>query len=141
MGRNFVSSRPPVAFKLAACALSFAAAFLLWSPTASADVKLGVELRGEFMRRFNVKPYGGPGLAVDLGFSFDTYPILVIPEICVEGAFYAPEIYTGSSRAVGGMRVGAALEVEPTVDSAYGTPTCSATRATAASPWWCIIRV
>ena len=33
------------------------------------------------------------------------------------------------------------IEVEPTVDSAYGTPTCWATAATAASPWWCIIRV
>ncbi|NUP13689.1 MAG: hypothetical protein HOW73_47240 [Polyangiaceae bacterium] len=101
--------------RLVVSALAFAAAWIALEGTAHAEVKLGVELRGEYMRRFNKISYGGPGLAVDFGYSFDTYPIIIIPEIAVEGAFYAPQTYSGSFRALGGIRVGAALEVEPTL--------------------------
>lgn len=110
-----IPSRPVSWLRVAAIGLASSVASLGWLDDAHAEVKVGVEVRGELMRRFNVQPYGGPGLALDVGYSFETYPIMVIPELVLEGAFYAPEIYTGSFRALGGLRVGAALEVEPTI--------------------------
>ncbi|MBK8938141.1 MAG: hypothetical protein IPM79_10965 [Polyangiaceae bacterium] len=107
--------RPPRLRRAAAAGVAAAVALIGLPQEAQAEVKVGVEVRGELMRRFNVQPYGGPSVAVDLGYSFDTYPIMVIPELTLVGAFYAPEIYTGSFRALGGLRVGAALEVEPTI--------------------------
>lgn len=101
---------------LAVSGVAFVAAWVGLEQTASAEVKIGIEARGELMRRFNVTPYGGPALAVDVGYSIDDlYPLMVIPEICVAGAFYAPEIYTGSFRATSGVRIGAALVVEPSI--------------------------
>src|SRR5215467_14553126 len=68
-------------------------AWLAFEHDAAAEAKIGVEARGEFMRRFNVTPYGGVGLEGNFGWSFDPYPIMVIPEVAVEGAVYPGEYF------------------------------------------------
>jgi len=78
-------------------------------------VKIGIEPRGEVLFRSDAKVHGGPGLHLDIGYAFDTYPIIVIPEFALAGAFYAPEPFEGSFRTMAGIRVGAALEVEPSL--------------------------
>lgn len=82
---------------------------------AAAEWKLGAEARGEVMCCFLRRPFGGGGIEADLGYSLDTYPILIVPEIALAGAAYAPEPVTGSFRAMAGMRVGITLEVEPSL--------------------------
>lgn len=91
------------------------ASWVAFESSACAEATIRVEARGELMRRFNDAIYGGPGLEVAGGWSFDTYPIMVIPEIAVESGVYPGDPVTGSLRVVGGIRVGAALEVEPTI--------------------------
>lgn len=82
---------------------------------AAAEWNLGAEARGELMCCFIRRPFGGAGIAANLGYSLDTYPVLVVPEIVLAGGVYAPEPVTGSFRAMAGMRVGITWEIEPSL--------------------------
>jgi hypothetical protein len=98
------------------CAVGCALAACAWlEADASAEVKLGIEPRAEVMFRGDGDVHAGPGLQLDVGYAFDTFPIIVVPELAIAGALYAPGPLEGSFRTTAGIRVGASLEVEPSV--------------------------
>lgn len=56
------------------------------------------------------------GGAARLGYAFDSlYPILVAPELSLEGHAITTDPVVGTFRAVGGVRVGILASVEPSV--------------------------
>lgn len=82
---------------------------------ASAEWTIGVEPRAEIVSRFGRQTYGGPALALSVGYSVeDYYPVMIIPELVLVSSFYAPEPFTGSFRPMLGVRAGIAGPVEVT---------------------------
>ena len=100
-----------------------AATVSLGLPTmAQAEPKLEVEPRGELLFGEDVygrEIFGGPGLGLTFGYSLDTYPILLMPELTLTGAFYPGEL-AASARATAGFRAGLTTIVEPSVYAHFG---------------------
>ncbi len=93
---------------LVACAASSAAA------SAQAEVTLGAEARAE-LSSVGGDLRGAPGLRLSAGYALDTYPILVAPELVLDGAPFFPDPIVGAFRAMAGARVGFTAVVEPYV--------------------------
>jgi hypothetical protein len=89
---------------------------------ARAEPKIELEARGELLfgdDPFGNEIFGGPGLGVTFGYALDTYPILVVPELALTGAYYPDEAF-GSARATAGIRAGLTTIVEPSVYAHFG---------------------
>ncbi len=97
-------------------------AWALAPSSAFAEPKIEIEPRGELMFGedvFGREVFGGPGLAVTFGYGLDTYPVLLMPEVVIGGAFYPGELI-GSARATAGFRAGFTTIVEPSIYAHVG---------------------
>ncbi|HTJ84182.1 MAG TPA: hypothetical protein VL400_20825 [Polyangiaceae bacterium] len=88
------------------------AAVLAFGSTAVAEPTLGGEVRGE-LSSIGGDLRGGPGVRLSGGYALDTYPILVVPELVLDGTVFVPDPVLGAFRAMGGVRVGFTTVVEP----------------------------
>ena len=97
----------------AGCAgVALVAALVALPTTAHAEPTLGGEVRGE-VGSLGGEFRGGPGVRFSAGYALDTYPILVVPELVVDGTLFLPAPILGAFRAMAGVRVGFTTVVEP----------------------------
>ncbi len=97
-------------------ASSFAAVLVLgFVNEAKAEVVVGVEGRGEVKRTDSGDIRGGPSILASIGYAFDTYPVLVLPEAAVSGAVWPADRPFFPGRAVAGIRFGFTTVVEPQI--------------------------
>jgi hypothetical protein len=85
-----------------------------------AEPVIGCEARSELALDGEVAP--APALGVTFGYALDTYPLLLVPELVLSGAWYPTLDGAGSVRAAAGARVGLTTVVEPAlfVHAGYG---------------------
>jgi hypothetical protein len=76
-----------------------------------AEPVIGCEARSELALNGEVAP--APALGVTFGYALDTYPLLLVPELVLSGAWYPTLDGAGSVRAAAGARVGLTTVVEP----------------------------
>jgi hypothetical protein len=88
--------------------------------TGRAEPVVGVEARSELA--FSDAPAPAPALGATFGYALDTYPLLLVPELAVSGAWYPTLDDAASLRAMAGARVGLTTLVEPAlfVHAGYG---------------------
>jgi hypothetical protein len=82
---------------------------------ANAEVVIGVEGRGEVKATDAGPIRGGPSVLASIGYAFDTYPILVLPEAAVTAAVWPADRPFFPGRAVAGIRFGFTAVVEPQI--------------------------
>ena len=85
-----------------------------------AEPVIGLEARSELAFAGEVAP--APALGATVGYALDTYPLLLVPELVLSGAWYPTLDGAGSVRAAAGARVGLTTVVEPAlfVHAGYG---------------------
>ena len=88
--------------------------------TGRTEPVVGVEARSELA--FADVPAPAPALGATFGYALDTYPLLLVPELAVSGAWYPTLDGAASLRAMAGARVGLTTLVEPAlfVHAGYG---------------------
>ncbi|MFO0546831.1 MAG: hypothetical protein U0271_00520 [Polyangiaceae bacterium] len=94
-------------------ALAAFAATATLSSAALAEWRVGFEPKAEFL--FGDDFLAGPGFSFDLGYSLDTYPVLIVPEVELSAAVFPMSNLVVGARGTAGIRVGLTLEVEPSV--------------------------
>lgn len=97
-------------------AASIAAVLVVgFAKDANAEVVIGVEARGEVKKSDAGPIRGGPSVLASIGYAFDTYPILVLPEAAVSAAVWPADKPFFPGRVVGGIRFGFTAVVEPQI--------------------------
>jgi hypothetical protein len=79
--------------------------------SARAETVLGIEPRASLV--IADPPRFGPELGLTVGYSPDLYPLLLVPELELDGAIYPGTPLFGIGRVLAGMRVGVTASVEP----------------------------
>jgi hypothetical protein len=87
---------------------------------ARAEVAVGLEGRGEVKARESGDVRGGPSILASIGYAFDTYPVLVLPEVAATGAVWPDDKPWFPVRAVAGIRLGFTTVVEPQIYTHVG---------------------
>ncbi len=91
-----------------------------WSAEARAEVAVGLEARGEVKALESGTVRGGPSVLASIGYAFDTYPVLVLPEVVATGAVWPDDKPWFPGRAVAGIRLGFTTVVEPQIYTHVG---------------------
>ncbi len=98
--------------KIGICLL-LGGATLAVAEDAAAEVVIGLEGRGEV--KFTDPVRGGPSVLASLGYAFDTYPVLVLPEVTASGAIWPADPPFFPGRFGAGIRLGFTAVVEPQI--------------------------
>lgn len=88
--------------------------------SADAEVAIGLEARGEVKATDAGTVRGGPSVLASIGYAFDTYPVLVLPEVVATGAVWPDDKPFFPGRAVAGIRLGFTTVVEPQIYTHVG---------------------
>lgn len=96
---------------LAACA--GAGVLLLGSARARSETVLGIEPRAALVVDDPVRL--GPELGLTVGYSPDLYPLLLVPELELDGSVFPGSPLFGVGRVLAGLRLGVTAAVEPSV--------------------------
>lgn len=91
-----------------------------WARQAHAEAVVGLEARGEVKATESSSVRGGPSILAGIGYSFDTYPVLVLPEVVATGAVWPDDKPFFPVRAVAGVRLGFTTVVEPQIYTHVG---------------------